>query len=386
MKLIETIFEVLPNTVIQVGLMHATAFEDWTLLQWISLVSSLLMAAGLLVDAEFAYTTSAGVRRIDPEVTNYLPLGGWRRLVILAHFAIFLVGYLFFATASAVVAYHTAPWLVVAVLTADLGLHHLLRAASGDYWVCSTCACCLMRGCHSDACVWLSDACVWLSGAREWQVIGFITEKHTASIFIFDIIMNTMFWAHFHACPTLRCRGPNLLGGPQHCARITLLSLLEGGVFVGLALHSSARREARDSSALLSSACVVAGALSIVALAGFLLALERSQVSTFWRHDTRRKRALRIWTEGRRDPNGDIDCGRSMFLVAYPAQSRCYLSEQALEWLVNGRAAWDADPPNWYTPEWRAKLPQWLLEAEMNRQQALVAQDPQAQPCPLLVV
>jgi hypothetical protein len=254
-----------------------------------SLSISITAAAVLSVDAESTINAVASVRRRNMEYFCYLPLKGGRRAVLLASLTVFMAGYLVLAASSIAVALHLFPlWVVVMVLVADCGVHHLMRAADGEWWIAG-------------------DAVRTGMGLRLADTVG-----------------NTGAWVVFHACPLLCIRDANWVG-PHGMARIVVCALLEGAfVFVAaLALPTDdSTPAAHDVNVSLASQtvarvevsrimawriCLPSLCVALMALATFCAAMEPRYRGTFIVRDSRLAMHRRQWAAWAEGTHGDED-------------------------------------------------------------------------------
>jgi hypothetical protein len=169
--------ETLPAVVLQLTLLIASP-NNWTSPELlISLSISIVAAAVLMVDAESSMYGVAGASRRYIEYFGYLPLTGSRRAMVLVSLTFFMAGYLVLAASSIAVAVQLVPlWTVAMVLVADCGLHHLTRAADGEWWIIGN------------------------------------TDRSGLGPTLADTVVQTVMWIVTHACPLLCTRDPDVVG------------------------------------------------------------------------------------------------------------------------------------------------------------------------------
>jgi hypothetical protein len=161
------------------------------------------------------------------------------------------------------------------VMVADCGLHHVTRAADGEWW-------------------YIGDSV-----------------RTGVSLRLADAALNTFMWMLAHACPFLSTRDADYVG-PHAMARIVVCSLVEGA-FVGiaalvlpagdsLAAHkvnaslASQTEAGEDASRIMARwICLPALCVSLVALATFFAAMEPRYRRTFYVRDSRRAMYRRHW-------------------------------------------------------------------------------------------
>jgi hypothetical protein len=239
------------------------------------------------------------------------------------------------AASSIAIALHLFPlWAVATVLVCDCGLHHLTRAADGDWWS-------------------VGDTVRTGMGLR-----------------LVDTSVNTVLWMLAHACPLLRLRDPNFIG--PHCmARIVICSFAEGAfvIVTALALPAELQVSHAMNATLLSHSdkpsvtessahamtwriCLPAMCVALVALATFFASMEPCYRRTFFVRDTRRAMYHRHWAEWAEAAHGDedraYDIGDGTLLR--------YVGEPVVMWIEQCVAQWALSPPAWCTAVWKAAV------------------------------
>jgi hypothetical protein len=136
LKLVEVAFETLPEIVIQLALFIVSPAAWSSVALLVSLYVSIAAAAMLMVEAEAGANSVRSTRRVYMEYFGYLPLQGARQRLLLCTMVVFAGAYLVLAAGTIAVATTLLPmWVVLAVLGADCGLHHLTRAVQGEWWI-----------------------------------------------------------------------------------------------------------------------------------------------------------------------------------------------------------------------------------------------------------
>jgi hypothetical protein len=311
LKAAEVACETLPHLILQLTMLTVSP-EMWG---WssvlISLGLSIVAAAVLIVDAENTINGGNAFLRRVPEYWGYLPVSGGQRSILLLSMVLFTGSYLVLAASSIAVASRIFPLSVVAaVIAADCGLHHLMRAAEGEWWV-------------------LGDAV-----------------RSGVGTAVVDAIAGTALWTLTHACPMATCRTPDW-AGPRSTARIVVCSLLEGSGVVCAALLMLPREHSARTMA--EYICLPALCTALAALTSFFAAMEPRYRHTFWAHDSRKVwhcRHFHAWLG--QWPYGDADIA---LLVARGSFQR-YVGEPVSVWIEQQAAV--QPRPAWLTAEWQA--------------------------------
>jgi hypothetical protein len=136
LKAIEVVLETLPELVLQISLLTSSV-DSWsspTLL--VSTWVSIIVASVLIIAAEKDSNGVPDVRRRNLDYFGYLPTSGRHRYQMLFVMTFFAGSFLVMAASTVAVAlWIFPPWTVAVVLAADCGLHQLMRAIAGEWWV-----------------------------------------------------------------------------------------------------------------------------------------------------------------------------------------------------------------------------------------------------------
>jgi hypothetical protein len=332
LKAIEVLFESVPALVLQLKLLIDDAADGWSSPALVgSLVSSVVAAAVLIVDAERNMNSQVINRRIFHEYLGYLPMHGCRRKEVLLYATIFAGGYLVLATSTVAVASRLFPTVALAVLAADYASFHLARVAVGEWWV---------------------------TGDDVRTGVG---------VWLRDLFVNTTLWLLCHVCPVWSMRDPNWVG-PHLVAWTIACSLLESAAVISAALFIPT--SSADANAALSSnstgelaangadsaltmvrfISLPALCVALVSLALFFLVMEPRYRRTFYARDPRRDFVRRHWAEAEGRPTAEADRAS----IAARAKRFRYVGDLVCAWIVQGAQDWEREQPEWYTEAWRA--------------------------------
>jgi hypothetical protein len=201
------------------------------------------------------------------------------------------------------------------VLVADCGLHHMIRAREGEWW---------------------------LLGEKARTGLG---------LRLADTLCNTIVWLVNHACPVLCLRHPDWVG--PHCmARIVVCSLFEGAFVTAAALVLPTDVSTSAASQMAWRMCLPALCVTLMALATFFVAMEPQYRRTFFVRDTRgamHRRHWDVWAEG---IHGEEDRA----LLTASGDFLRYVGEPVVVWIEHCSPRWAQSPPAWCTAEWRATV------------------------------
>ena len=101
-----------------------------------------------------------------------------------------------------------------------------------------------------------------------------------------NLLLWTVLWLLPRFCPVWTARMPHYFG-PANFARVIACGFAESAAFAVLALRATDSPTREQELAVLRYACVPAGCVALLALAGFLLLIEPRHRASFWRHDPR---------------------------------------------------------------------------------------------------
>jgi hypothetical protein len=337
LKGVEVMFEAFPMLVLQLTLLlnEPNGWNSPVLVT--SLLSSVVAAAVMIVDAESGANSVAKHRRVYHEYFCYLPLSGTRRYVLLLTMTFFTGGYLVLATSTLAVAVKLLPLAeVLVVLACDCAFYHALRVAADEWWI-------------------LSDG--GLTGSTFYRVLRMVSDEWwvfsdgglTGMIaWVFGFLFNTTLWIMWHVCPvgTLRdsnWTGPHVMVWTVACSLIEYTVVICSVLFFPLAHPATV--QVRTTVRLI---CLPALCVALVSLTSFFVAMEKQYRRTFYARDTRRAMHRRHWREAEGRPTADEDRARIVMNMRY-------LGDLASEWVVDGAAKWEhsQEAAAWYTEKWR---------------------------------
>jgi hypothetical protein len=313
LKGVEVAFESLPEMVLSLTLLaRSSAAWSWGIL-FISLGISAVAASILIVDAERSVNAAVDNRRMNQDYFGYLPSRiGFRRYALLLFMMLFAASYLLLAASCIAVATALfSNWAVLAVLAADCGLHHVTRAAEGEWWI-------------------VGDAV-----------------RSGGGTFAVDLVVNTILWSVARVCPVPLLRDP-FWCGPRTMARIVVSSLLEGAFVISAALMTlTPENPARAMAAWI---CLPSLCVALMALASFYRAISPYYRRTFWARDSREamhRRRFKAWAE--LGPSRHADIAHFIADGNFPR----YVGEPVTAWIEQHAAEWTRQRPAWFTAEWR---------------------------------
>ena len=314
LKSIEVLFESVPETVLQLGLLAADP-KGWNspaLL--VSLCFSIIASAILTTDAEESMNSGIDSRTRQMYISyfDYLPLQGMRRRAILLLLMIFETCYLSMF-ASAIAALGTinstaAGFLVAGLVTA----HHLLLVGDGSWPRCP--------------------------GENVWNVM-----------------VNTMVCLCAHSCPLMGMRDPNWSGGPHHFCRLIGTSFLVATAVSAFVLLGGDDGAYAASISLVRCVCLPCTCIALAAGAGFLSAVQNRFRWTFYRRETMAQMHRRIWGGCPEDAEGDEL--RMYYLRRNKEIAEAFFAGAVCEWVSRRKPIWKETRPKWYTDGWFDGLP-----------------------------
>jgi len=321
LKIVEVGLESAPQTVLQLSLLTAD-MANWHRPELlISLLISVAASAILGADAEISMNAPDEFVYWRKPYSGYLPASGPERRRLLGLLVCFTGTYLAMSASSIAAAGSWALWVVLAMFC----VYVLLTAVSGTF---------IFRGAFPKGQVTLFTA-------------------------VISLICRGAYFVLFVMCTSPNSRHPFLIGGPHHAASIVIgtFGLALTVILSTLGWEMKAWYCAIDSSGcspavlLVLRVCVPSFVLALVALVGFIRAVDpRYRWSFFW-PDTLLKDHRRCWQAQPDDADGDA---RRAKRVRHHAD---HMSGVVAAWLDRRKSAWAETRPEWLTEEWWAKVP-----------------------------
>ena len=314
-RFVETSVESIPQVVIQ-ALALAVAKERGNR-QYFSLVISCVSIANTVMSVGHDMDTSEHFRAVEPLYYGAIPEGAAGNLVNVALFA-FALCYVLAKVIGVAVLFSVSRLAVGVVLAAEFGLFTLVRVSIGNW--------------------------------RYFSPVGDST--------VFSIIFHTVLFLIMMAAPFPILRYPWMVTPSVYAGVIAWNLLLSNPGMAAAAFFAFERAPNLASQAVAIALVGVTAGCALAAALGMANVVPTFR-PTFYRHRTGAvhmrefwwKRESYMW-DGEMQEQEKI---RAEILTSY---ARCYWPTDLVEAFVQeGRARWVGEEPEWFTEEWRARIP-----------------------------
>ena len=309
-KVVESCVESIPTMLIQLYQFFLTGV--WSNVAVVSIVISYIVTASKASMIAFDLDRNLQQRAFSPKFYGYVPDAPRRRWVAQAFLFLFGLAHIINKSLSVALLFATEPAWGAALICGDVGLMFLYKLARNDLHV------------------WVPGSGVWF--AFWYRLVGKLMCDFTALV---------------------HCRHPLELGGLWWVVSM-LLSHAES--FLAGWLHSQYYQgPTKFESGVTFAVSGSLAALWAVAFIGFLLSIERTHIRTFFSLETGPK-----FVQFRFMDSGATDEQRCAVLLCNPRMWRP-IQDSITEWIERSWAKWKQDPPEWFTADWIASIPDDMI-------------------------